>query len=70
MYSWYCPEASNEQRGPFRGLASGLHSFEETSQRWQAFGDTASDSTNRGFEPHTFRTETVCAKQLSERPVM
>ena len=35
------------------GLAPGQHSSEETSQRWLAVGDTASDLTGPGIEPQT-----------------
>ena len=47
-----------------RGLASGLHSSEVTSQWWRVVGDTT-NLTDPGFEPQTFRTDSVCAKQLS-----
>ena len=40
LYSPYYAEASNEWRGPSRGLALVQHSSEETSQRWRAVGDT------------------------------
>ena len=34
-----------------RGLAPEQHSSEKTSQRWRAFGDTVSDSTDLRLEP-------------------
>ena len=34
-----------------RGLAPGQHSFEETSQRWRAAGDTVSDWPVRESNP-------------------
>ena len=34
-----------------RGLAPGQQGFEETSQRWPAVDDTASESTGPGTEP-------------------
>ena len=37
-----------------RGLAPGLHSSEETSQRWHC-----ADLTGPGIEPQTSRTESV-----------
>ena len=40
-----------------RGLASGQHSSEETSQRWQAVGNTVSDLTGPGIEPQTSCTD-------------
>ena len=40
-----------------RGLALGQHSSEETLQRCPAVGDTASDLTGPGIEPHTSRAD-------------
>ena len=42
-----------------RGLAPGLHSSEETSQRWRVVDDTVSNWTGLGIEPKTSRTESV-----------
>ena len=42
-------------RAHLRGIAAGQHSFEEMSQRWRAFGHTASDFTVSEIErrpPH------------------
>ena len=41
------------------GLALGQHSYEETSQRCRAVGDTVSDLTKPGIEPQTSSTESV-----------
>ena len=41
------------------GLAPGLHSSEETSQRWRAVGDTVADLTGPRIEPQTSRSESV-----------
>ena len=40
------------------------HSSEETSQRWRAIGDTASDLTCPGIEPHIFRTDSDLATTI------
>ena len=40
-----------------RVLARGQHSSEETFQRLRAVGDTVSNFTALGIEPHTFRTD-------------
>ena len=40
LYSPYYAAACNELRGHLRGLAPGLHSSEEASQRWRDVGDT------------------------------
>ena len=40
LYSRYYAEACNELRAYLRGLAPGLHSSEETSQRWRAVSNT------------------------------
>ena len=40
-----------------RGLALGQHSSKETSQRWQAVGDTVFDLTGPGIEAQTFRAD-------------
>ena len=39
-----------------RGLASGQHSSEETSQLWRVVGDTVSDLTGPRIEPQTSQT--------------
>ena len=41
------------------GLAPGLHSSEETSQRWRAGAEHCADLTDPGIEPQTSRTESV-----------
>ena len=41
------------------GLGPGQHSCEETSQRWQAVGNTVFDLTGPGIESQTFRTDSV-----------
>ena len=46
------------------GLASGQHSSEETSQRWQTVGATVSDLTSPGIEP---MTSTLIAKSLTTK---
>ena len=43
---------------PLRGLALGQHSWENTSQRWRAVGDTVSDLTCPYIDLQTSRT--VC----------
>ena len=40
-----------------RSLAPGQHSFEETSQRWRAVGDTVSNLIDPGIEPTTSRAD-------------
>ena len=46
LNSRYYAEACNEWQDYLPCLAPGQHSFEETSQRWRAVGDTASDLTH------------------------
>ena len=48
LYSRYYAEASGGAH--LRGLAPGQNSFEETSKRWRAVGDTASNLTGLGIE--------------------
>ena len=51
-------------RTHLHGLARGLHSFEETSQRLHC-----ADLTGPGIEPQTSRTDSLCAqprKNLNE----
>ena len=43
-----------------RDLASRQCSFEETSQRWRAIGDSVSDLISPGIEPYTSRTDSMC----------
>ena len=51
-----------------RVLALGLHSSEETSQRWRAVGYTVSDLTGPGIEPQTFRADSdVLTTELADR---
>ena len=40
-----------------RGLASGQHSSEETTQRWRTVHNTMPDLTGIGIEPQTSRTD-------------
>ena len=40
-----------------RDLAPGLHSSEETSQRWRVIGDIVSDLTGPRIEPKTYRAD-------------
>ena len=50
------------------GLTSRQHSSEETSQQWQAIGDTVFDLTDQlGNQSQTFHW--WCAEQLSEPAV-
>ena len=43
-----------------RGLAPGLHSSEETSQRWRAVDDAVSDLTSPGMETQTLAPMALC----------
>ena len=56
-YSRYYTEACNKWWIHLCGLAPGQHSFEETSQRWRAVGDTVPDLTGLRIEILTSRTE-------------
>ena len=49
-----------------RGLASGQHSAEKTSQRWRAVSDTVSDLTGLGIEPQTFRIDSNAFKHYAD----
>ena len=40
-----------------RGLVPEHHWSEETSQRWQAIGDSVFNLTGLAIEPQTFRTD-------------
>ena len=53
------PKRVTSSEAHLRGLAPGLHSSEETSQRWRAVGDTVPFLTGPGIEPQTSRTESV-----------
>ena len=53
LHSRYYTEARNKWRIYLRGLAPGLHSSEETWQRWRAVGDTVSNLNGPGIEPTT-----------------
>ena len=53
------PKRVTSGGGPIRGLAPGLHSPEETSQRWRTVGDKCADWTGPGIEPQTSRTDSV-----------
>ena len=68
LYSWYYAEACNEAH--LRVLAPEQRSSEETSQRWQAFGDTVSDLSGPGIEPATSRTDSDVVNNLANRSVL
>ena len=47
------------------GLAPGQHSSEETSQWWRTFSRHCADLTGPGIETQSYRTDSMCATQLS-----
>ena len=51
LYSRYYTERVPIDGANLRHLAPGQHSYEETSQRWRAVGDTVFDLTDPGIEP-------------------
>ena len=58
------PKRVASREAHLRGLGPRQHSFEETSQRWQAVEDTVPDLTCPRVEPQTSRTDSD-VQQLS-----
>ena len=54
------PKRVTNGESHLRCFAPGQHSYEETSQRRRAVGDTVSDLTGAGIEPQTSHTHSVC----------
>ena len=68
LYFRITPKRVTSGGAHLRGLSPGQRNFDQTSQRWRAVGDNASDLTDPEIEPMTSRANSDVINQYANRP--